>query len=93
MKPRVSADVSYTLIEDKGSGTSLIQDLRCENVNVIAIKPEGDKLTRLYSVQGKFEAGAVFFPRDAPWLPDLRAELLQADENELPAAIVLASEV
>jgi phage terminase large subunit-like protein len=33
------------LIEDKGSGTSLIQDLRANSIAVIAITPQGDKLT------------------------------------------------
>jgi predicted phage terminase large subunit-like protein len=64
------------LIEDKGSGTSLIQELRYENLSVIGIKPEGDKTTRLYSTQALFEAGSVLFPREAPWLQDLILELL-----------------
>ena len=64
------------LIEDKGSGTSLIQELRYENLSVIGIKPEGDKTTRLYSTQALFEAGSVLFPREAPWVQDLILELL-----------------
>jgi predicted phage terminase large subunit-like protein len=64
------------LIEDKGSGTSLIQDLRANNVAVIAINPEGDKLTRLAQVSAQFEAGSVFFPKKATWLSTLQAELL-----------------
>jgi predicted phage terminase large subunit-like protein len=64
------------LIEDKGSGTSLIQDLRHDNISVIGIKPEGDKVTRLYTTQPIFEAGSVIFPREAPWKSDLLAELL-----------------
>ena len=51
------------LVEDKGSGTSLIQDLRAENRAVIGINPEGDKLTRAAKTSAQFEAGAVFFPR------------------------------
>lgn len=64
------------LIEDKGSGTSLIQDLRAQRVSVIPVKAEQDKITRLYTVQHKFESKSVFFPRQAPWLQDLIAELL-----------------
>lgn len=64
------------LIEDKGSGTSLIQDLRSDAVPVIAINPDLDKMTRLYSVQPKFEAGSVHFPKSASWLPALMEELL-----------------
>ena len=64
------------LIEDKGSGTSLIQDLRLENVTPIPINPEGDKITRLAAVSVQFESGAVWFPEGAPWLGSLKAELL-----------------
>lgn len=64
------------LVEDKGSGTSLIQDLRAENRAVIGINPEGDKLTRTAKASARFEAGAVFFPKAAPWLSGLKAELL-----------------
>ena len=64
------------LIEDKGSGTSLIQDLRAENRAVIAINPEGDKQTRLARVSAHFEAGCVLFPKGASWLGILTSELL-----------------
>jgi predicted phage terminase large subunit-like protein len=64
------------LIEDKGSGTSLIQDLRSEDKAPIPINPEGDKITRLAAVSVQFESGAVWFPKDAPWLSSLKAELL-----------------
>jgi predicted phage terminase large subunit-like protein len=64
------------LIEDKGSGTSLIQELRVNNIAVIPITPEGDKITRCAAVSAQFESGCVFFPKNAPWLDELKAELL-----------------
>ena len=64
------------LIEDKGSGTSLIQDLRSEDKAPIAVDPEGDKVTRLAAVSPQFESGAVWFPKNAPWLSSFKAELL-----------------
>jgi predicted phage terminase large subunit-like protein len=64
------------LIEDKGSGTSLIQDLRAQNRAAIAINPEGDKSTRLAKVSAHFEAACVLFPREATWLDALKSELL-----------------
>ena len=64
------------LIEDKGSGTSLIQDLRAENRAAIGIAPEGDKITRLSRVSFLFAAECVFFPREASWLGALKSELL-----------------
>jgi predicted phage terminase large subunit-like protein len=64
------------LVEDKGSGTSLIQELRANNISVIQITPEGDKITRCAAISAQFEAGSVFFPKSAPWLDALKAELL-----------------
>jgi len=64
------------LIEDKGSGTSLIQDLRSEGMSVINVSPVADKVSRLYSTQALFEAGSVLFPSEGWWLSDLISELL-----------------
>jgi predicted phage terminase large subunit-like protein len=63
------------LIEDAGSGSSLIQELRRQIPGVIAVRPEGDKEARLSAVSAKFEAGQVWLPTRAPWLADYEAEL------------------
>jgi len=64
------------LIEDKASGTSLIQDLRgSTTLPIIPVEPEGDKATRMFGETGAFEAGRVFFPESAPWLLDYELEL------------------
>ena len=72
---------AHILIEDKGSGTSLIQELRREQVNPIAITPDVDKVTRVYATQPRFESGSVHFPENAPWLDDLIGELLGFPEG------------
>jgi predicted phage terminase large subunit-like protein len=64
------------LIEDKGSGMSLIQDLRREDIHPIAFKPEGDKTMRMNAQSACIEAGAVHLPRRAIWLEELRKELM-----------------
>jgi predicted phage terminase large subunit-like protein len=65
------------LIEDKGSGISLIQDLRHRfQIYPIAIKPEGDKETRLATASLSIEQGMVYLPREASWLGELLNELL-----------------
>jgi predicted phage terminase large subunit-like protein len=63
------------LVEDAGSGTSLVQELRGLVSGVIAIKTEGDKASRMAVASAKFEAGQVFLPERAPWLADLESEL------------------
>lgn len=67
------------LIEDKASGSSLIQELKREGVlGVTAYEPPTgqDKTMRLYAVTNVIEAGKVLLPQQAPWLPDYRSELL-----------------
>lgn len=67
------------LVEDKGSGTSLIQLLRREGVsNAKPYQPTPglDKRERLEVQTPLFEAGKVFLPLQASWLQDYRHELL-----------------
>jgi predicted phage terminase large subunit-like protein len=64
------------LIEDAGSGTSLIQDLKDRNIRAIPIKPDGDKVVRMAAQSAKIEAGEVCLPRHAKWIDDLRTEIL-----------------
>ncbi len=66
------------LIEDKGSGTSLIQQLRTEHHGIpypTAFMPKEDKLTRLHAQSSRIEAGHVYLPERASWLDDLRTEI------------------
>ncbi len=52
------------LIEDKGSGQSIIQDLRSEGIgSIVAIKPKFDKITRFASVVPLFQASIVKLPK------------------------------
>ncbi|MGB0748551.1 MAG: phage terminase large subunit [Magnetospiraceae bacterium] len=63
------------LIEDKGSGISLAQELWTKEIRSIRINPRDDKETRLYVVSHLFESGQVQFPKQAPWMGELEAEL------------------
>ena len=62
-------------IEDKASGTGLIQTLKREGVTVIPIPRSKDKETRAYDVLPAIEAGRVHLPRRASWLGGLKEEL------------------
>jgi predicted phage terminase large subunit-like protein len=77
-KRKVDGLTSYLVIEDKGSGSSLIQSLRNERIYAHQhhAKLEGDKVMRLTAQAAQFHAGAVHLPEDAPWLDELMAELL-----------------
>jgi predicted phage terminase large subunit-like protein len=63
------------VIEDTGVGTGLIQELKKVSLPVVAVKPERNKKTRMQIQSAKFEAGLVFFPKQAPWLADFEAEI------------------
>jgi predicted phage terminase large subunit-like protein len=63
------------LVEDAVSGTALVQELSQEIWGIIAVKPMGDKASRMAVASAKIEAGQVFLPERADWLPDLEAEL------------------
>lgn len=64
------------LIEDKSSGQGLIQELRnSTTLPVIAIEPQGDKVSRALRVTPMMEAGRVYLPERAPWLLDYELEL------------------
>jgi predicted phage terminase large subunit-like protein len=64
------------LIEDKASGQQLIQDLKdTTSLPVIAIEPEGDKVTRASVVSPTIESGQVYLPEEADWLLDYEMEV------------------
>ena len=64
------------LIEKKGSGESLIQDLRRENIHAIGVNPDGDKILRMVAQTARIEAGAVHLPTGAAWLEEFKKEVL-----------------
>ena len=64
------------MIEDKASGTQLIQDLIGDGLSHVArYSPDGDKIMRLHAQSAVIENGFVFVPDEAPWLADYLSEL------------------
>jgi predicted phage terminase large subunit-like protein len=69
---------SVIVIEDKATGSSLIQELGQDpkfRFSVLGFEPEGDKVTRLAVESTAIEGGLVHLPEDAPWLKDFRSEV------------------
>lgn len=67
-----------TLIEDKASGQSLIQQLKRDTrMPVVAIRPEGNKVLRLSETTAVMESGRVHLPEKAPWLVDYETQMIQ----------------
>jgi len=65
-------DIVY--IEDKGSGQSLIQELRNTGLPIRAYKPDGSKEVRAHAVTPYIENGTVFLPERHPFLAEFLEE-------------------
>lgn len=63
--------VQGVYIEDKSSGTGLIQNIQRKKAFPIkGVQVDADKYTRVLSVQGYIESGYVYLPENAPWVSD-----------------------
>ncbi len=63
------------LIEDRASGTQLLQELQAEGLPVTGIQPVGDKVMRFHAQTAVIEQGRVWLPHEAPWREPLLHEL------------------
>ena len=65
------------LLEDAGAGSHLWQDLQDRRRSFVtrAVRPEGDKVTRMVGQLALIEDGFLLLPREAPWLDPFLGEL------------------
>jgi phage terminase large subunit-like protein len=64
------------LIEDKASGTQLIQELVADGLHAVTrYQPPSDKVMRMHAQTGTIENGFVHVPKTAPWLAAYLHEL------------------
>lgn len=71
------------LIEDKSTGTNLLQELRDgiddgerkRHFNLLPMTPDADKITRMSTESAAIEGGRVYLPETATWLPDYESEM------------------
>jgi predicted phage terminase large subunit-like protein len=71
---RLKPDV--VLIEDRASGTQLIEELLAEGLYAVArYRPQGDKVMRMHAQTAMIENGFVHLPDAAPWLAEYLHEL------------------
>jgi predicted phage terminase large subunit-like protein len=67
---------SVVLIEDKASGTQLIQELIAEGLHAVTrYQPQSDKVMRMHAQTAMIENGFVHVPDTAPWLAQYLHEL------------------
>jgi predicted phage terminase large subunit-like protein len=69
-------NATEVLIEDKSSGTQLIQELIADGCHgVTCYRPECDKIMRLHAQTAMIENGFVHIPETAPWLAEYLHEM------------------
>jgi predicted phage terminase large subunit-like protein len=69
-------DANVVLIEDKASGTQLIQELIQDGCyGVTRYQPTLDKIMRLHAQTAMIENGFVHLPETAPWLAEYLHEM------------------
>ena len=69
-------NAEVVLIEDKASGTQLIQELITDGCHgVTRYQPTGDKTMRLHAQTAMIENGFVHLPREAGWRAEYLHEL------------------
>lgn len=71
-----NGSLRHMAIEDKASGTGLIQSIRKDALcPVKAIQRDKDKYTRLMDTQGFIESGYIKLPSDKPFVSDFLVEM------------------
>lgn len=73
-QPLETSPLRSMLVEDKVSGTGLIQTLRREGIPILPVQRNKDKISRAHDAAPFIESGNVLLPIDAPWLSDFLAE-------------------
>lgn len=76
LDPKTFGTLRKMEIEDKVSGTGLIQTVKRKGVPVIAMPREKDKYTRALDVVPSMASGLVSVPMDAPWIKSFLNELM-----------------
>jgi predicted phage terminase large subunit-like protein len=81
------------LVEDKANGPAVIATLKSELGGFKAVEPEGDKVSRAWSVTPLFEGGNVWFPHPkiAPWVEKVINQMIQfpfgANDDDVDALV------
>jgi predicted phage terminase large subunit-like protein len=70
-------EATLKLVEDKANGPAVISILRSKIPGLVAIEPEGSKISRAWAVTPMIEAGNVWLPHPAiaPWVKSVLLEL------------------
>jgi predicted phage terminase large subunit-like protein len=80
-------EANVVLIEDKASGTQLIQELMREGLYAVTrYQPQSDKIMRMHAQTAMIENGFAHLPKEAAWLAEYLRELTAFPEAQQAAA-------
>lgn len=83
---RSTGTLTKVIVEDKASGTPLIQNIRRKaSFPILGKNVSVDKYTRVLGVQAYIESGYVMLPENEPWVRDLIAECESFTANDAHA--------
>ena len=83
---RTNVRLAAMKVEDKSSGTGLIQEIkRAGKIPILGIPRNKDKLVRVKGASPSIEAGLVVLPEDAPFVSELIAECEAFTEDDTHA--------
>lgn len=78
--------LTKVIVEDKASGTPLIQNIRRKaTFPIIGQNVSVDKYSRVLGVQGYIESGYIMLPDNAPWVRDFLSECESFTANDAHA--------
>lgn len=69
------ATLAFQAVEDKNSGTGLIQVARSEGRPLKVLKADGNKVLRAATVAQLYESGCVYHNADGEWRPNVEDQL------------------
>ena len=73
-QPKIMGTLRQFKVEDKVSGTGLIQQLKQKKVPVVGIPRSIDKVSRAMDAAPHVQSGNVVLPEDSEWLSDILNE-------------------
>jgi len=81
----------FQAVEDKASGTGIIQAARKEGKPLKKLKADTDKVSRAFDISLMYENGMVYHLSNATWLTDYENEMTKFPKGEFDDQVDMAS--
>jgi len=85
------SNLLFQAVEDKASGTGIIQTAKREGKPLKPLKADTDKVTRAFDIALMYENGIVYHLSNAPWLTDYESEITKFPKGKYDDQVDVAS--